>query len=69
MNPITDIYRGNCKCGKWLLIMPCHTEAKPLECHGMCHSDVPCGRKYIWGEKAVQIIEPESNGLSNKTQD
>lgn len=59
MNPVTDIYRGTCACGKWLLIMPCHTKEEPLECHGPCHQNIECGRKYIWGEKDVTIIQPK----------
>lgn len=35
---IADMFRGNCECGKWLIIPPTIVKNDPLKCE--------CGRKY-----------------------
>ena len=36
---VPDAFRGNCPCGKWLIIPPgCFNEEEPLECR--------CGRQF-----------------------
>lgn len=55
---IRDVFRGNCQCGKWLVILPTFTIDNPLECHGPCHSDIKCGRKHYVAGDEVKTIEP-----------
>lgn len=47
-DPIRDIARGNCYCGKWLVIPKTFTREKPLECHGPCGKEGTCDRNWFW---------------------
>jgi len=47
-DPVRDIMRGNCPCGKWLVVPRGFTEDRPLVCGGPCHSGKECGRLYFW---------------------
>jgi dCMP deaminase len=54
-DPVRDVYRGNCVCGKWLVIPKGFTESNPLICGGPCGSQKKCGRRYYWKESRLQI--------------
>lgn len=48
-DPIVDIYRGNCVCGKWLVIPKTFTISRPLICGGSRDGGEKwCGREWFW---------------------
>ena len=57
MDPIRDIARYNCVCGKWIVLLKSQTERKPFVCHGPCGSspDVICGNKHFWDGDKVRV--------------
>lgn len=59
MDPIRDIWRGNCVCGKWIILVKTYTEKKPFVCGGPCHANIACGRRWYWlNDKTVACAEP-----------
>jgi dCMP deaminase len=55
-DPIRDIARGNCFCGKWLVIPQGFTKTKPLVCGGTCGSGDSCGRQWFWEDDDVRAL-------------
>jgi hypothetical protein len=51
---VPEAWRGNCPCGKWLVVLRVYTREKPLVCHGPCVSPADaCGRLwFVEGEEA-----------------
>lgn len=45
---IADAFRGNCACGRWLIIAPSVPESDPLTCE--------CGRKYYAERGDDQVV-------------
>lgn len=46
---ICEILRGNCPCGKWLVLVPsAYPKGKPFVCEGPCHANKKCGHTYFY---------------------
>jgi len=58
MDPIRDIARYNCACGKWIVLPKSFTKEKPFVCTGPCHSgpNVICGNRHLWDDGTVRIL-------------
>lgn len=63
-DPIRDVYRGNCLCGKWLVIPSGFTRERPLICGGPCGQGIECGRAWFWEGGIVKNVLPP---VSTKT--
>ena len=59
-DPVTDIARGNCPCGKWFVI----PRGKTVVCKGPCHSGKECGRVYYWKDGKIETSN-DSNGTQH----
>ena len=53
-DPITDIARFNCECGKWIVLPPGFTGENPFTCEGLHES---CGHVYFWKDGEVKTDE------------
>lgn len=51
---VLDMFRGNCECGKWLMISPSVSRSEPLVCE--------CGRRYYAKRLKDEIIYRELGG-------
>jgi len=48
-DPIKDIARYNCPCGRWIMLAPSRTEDRKLKC--------TCGRLHYWKDGEVKTDE------------
>lgn len=55
---VPQMFRGNCSCGKWLMIGPNWTKESTYDCE--------CGRQYFWqpmSTNLVAVMDFEQEGL------
>jgi hypothetical protein len=60
---VPDAWRGNCLCGKWLVVLRVFTREAPLVCHGPCGGTGSCGRAwFINGDVAEFTRKEQTDG-------
>ena len=58
LDQILLAWRGNCSCGKWLVVLRTYTEDKPLRCEGPCGSTTGCGALWYWEGDVLREVRP-----------